>query len=375
VLAIFESAGSKIHQPIKHPQAKMMINAFSHMSVAAAAAARRHRSINFISPLMGRSPSAMLMSSGLSEEEKHERFLLMEHENWEEGFEAYDNGFGPLTQQTIPTLLSKAGFPPSKDDKRGYPYALLDVATGPGFVLTAALDQALKSPREFDVQFTGLDITQNFLSLAKQRVEVQLSQHKVGSNQINVQFIVGNAEKLSMKFPKNTFDSIVCNFGILHFFSPDDFLSEAYRVLRPGGKVSFSAWAPPSRTEGFGITLQSVAEVGNPNVDLPEGPDFFRFGNADEAMMTMQTLGFENVESVESEMKWNNVKDGQMLYDVLSNGTVRTKELLRRQSAEQTEAIKSLVAKKYNELTNGATRPLNMPAVVTSGQKPNSHSK
>lgn len=317
----------------------------------------------------------MLMSSGLSEEEKHERFLLMEHENWEEGFEAYDNGFGPLTQQTIPTLLSKAGFPPSKDDKRGYPYALLDVATGPGFVLTAALDQALKSPREFDVQFTGLDITQNFLSLAKQRVEAQLSQHKVGSNQINVQFIVGNAEKLSMKFPKNTFDSIVCNFGILHFFSPDDFLSEAYRVLRPGGKVSFSAWAPPSRTEGFGITLQSVAEVGNPNVDLPEGPDFFRFGNADEAMMTMQTLGFENVESVESEMKWNNVKDGRMLYDVLSNGTVRTKELLRRQSAEQTEAIKSLVAKKYNELTDGATRPLNMPAVVTSGQKPNSHSK
>lgn len=280
-------------------------------------------------------------------------------------------GFGPLTQQTIPTLLSSAGFPPSNHE-REYPYALLDVATGPGFVLSAALDDALKSSRNFDVQLTGLDITHNFLSLAKQRINAQLSsQEKIGSNQVNVQFVVGNAEKLSTKFPKNTFDSIVCNFGILHFFSPDDFLSEAYRVLRPGGKVSFSAWAPPSRTEGFGITLQSVNEVGDPNVELPEGPDFFRFGDVDEAMTTMQTLGFENVKSVElSEMKWNNVKGGEMLYDVLANGTVRTKEILRRQTPEQTKAIQSLVSKKYNDLTGGGSRPLSMPAVLTSGQKP-----
>lgn len=344
------------------------------------------------------------MTSGLSEDEKHERFLRMEHENWEEGFEAvslnanilgassshtlrinifysifyycnrkYDSGFGPLTRQTISTLLSKAGFPPAKNHERDYPYALLDVATGPGFVLSAALGSALKSCEEScDMQLTGLDITHNFLTLAKQRIDLQLKdEQQVSRNQINVQFVVGNAEKLSMKFPKNTFDSIVCNFGILHFFSPESFLSEAYRVLRPGGKVSFSAWAPPSRTEGFGITLESVAEVGDPNVDLPQGPDFFRFGDSNEATMTMQVLGFENIESVElSEMKWNNVKDGSMLYDVLSNGTVRTKEILKRQTPDQTSAIKSLVAKKYNELTNGGSRSLNMPAVVTSGQKP-----
>lgn len=295
----------------------------------------------------------------------------MEHENWEKGFEAYDSGFGPLTQQTIPTLLSKAGFPPSQNQEREFPYALLDVATGPGFVLLSALDRALKMSDVSHIQLTGLDITHNFLSLAKQRVDEQLkNQQPVGSNQVNVQFVVGNAEKLSLKFPKNTFDSITCNFGILHLFSPDDFISEAFRVLRPGGKLSFSAWAPPSRTEGFGITLQSVAEVGNPNVDLPDGPDFFRFGDKEEAIVTMQTLGFEHVESVEmNDMKWNNINDGHMLYDVLANGTVRTKEILKRQSPEQTASIRSLVVEKYDELTN-QSRPLSMPAVVTSGQKP-----
>ena len=235
----------------------------------------------------------------------------------------------------------------------------------------SALDRALKTSDVCDIQLTGLDITHNFLSLAKQRIDEQLkNQQPVGSNQVNVQFVVGNAEKLSLKFPRNTFDSITCNFGVLHLFSPDDFISEAYRVLRPGGKLSFSAWASPERTEGFGITLQSVAEVGNPNVDLPDGPDFFRFGNTAEAIVTMQTFGFENVESVElNDMKWNNIKDGYMLYDVLANGTVRTKEILKKQNPEQTSAIRSLVAEKYDELTK-QSRPLSMPAVITSGRKP-----
>ena len=316
--------------------------------------------------------AARMASSGLSQDEKHDRFFQMEHENWEEGFEAYDSGFGPLTQQTIPILLSKAGFPPSNRHEREYPYALLDVATGPGFVLSAALDHSFKlSVDSCDIQLTGLDITHNFLALAQERISTKMKNQQ-RNNQINVQFVVGDAEKLSLKFPKNTFDSITCNFGILHLFSPESFLSEAHRVLRPGGRVSFSAWAPPSRTEGFGIALQAVAEVGNPDVDLPEGPDFFRFGDTNVAVDVMQNeLGFDNVESIEkSDMKWHNIKDGNMLFDVLFNGTVRTKELLRRQTPAQLSSISSLVSQRYDELTNGRSRPLSMPAVVTSGQKP-----
>ncbi|KAL7477411.1 hypothetical protein ACHAW6_003215 [Cyclotella cf. meneghiniana] len=347
--------------------------AFSNLNVVTTAT-RRHRS--FIPPASLRSKTFRLMSSGLSEDEKHDAFFQMERANWEEGFKAYDDGFGPLVVAAIPTLLSRAGFPPPKRRDGDFPYAFLDVATGPGFVLSAALDVALNPTGEMSdhpsIQFTGLDITHNFLALAKQRIDSQLKNQKQNSSsQFNVQWVVGNAEALSLKFPKNTFDSIVCNFGILHFFSPDSFISEAYRVLRPGGKISFSAWAPPSRTEGFGITLQSVAEVGNPNVDLPEGPDFFRFGDTSEAVETMQLLGFENVDAVElSDMEWNNVEDGLMLYEILLNGTVRTKEILKRQTPEQASAIKTLVAEKYKEVTNGGSRHLKMPAVVTSGQKP-----
>ena len=299
-----------------------------------------------------------------------DRFNAMEHRNWEQGFEAYDQGFGPLTRQPIPTLLAHANFPPADGEGRTI-FRLLDVATGPGFVLSAAINSALSiDERQQSFQLTGLDITKNFLSLAEQRICLQLQQDQQQLEKITVDFVEGSAE--SLPFSDEIFDSIICNFGILHFFSPESFLRESYRVLRPGGKVSFTAWAPPARTEGFRIARESIAEAGNPYVvGLPEGPNFFDFGCPEHAMTVLKSIGFERVYSVElSEMKWLNVKNGAMLYDVLLNGTSRTREVLLGQTLEEGRAVQSLMAKKYDSTTDGGKMPLSMPAVVTSGQKP-----
>ena len=68
-------------------------------------------------------------------------------------------------------------------------------------------------------------------------------------------------------------------------------------------------------------------------------------------------------------MSWNNVKDGEMLYDVLLNGTSRTREVLLGQTAEQSVAIQALMMTKYNQITDCGARPLFMPTLVTSGTK------
>ena len=303
---------------------------------------------------------------GPNHDDNQHRFNEMEHRNWEQGYDAYDQGFGPLTRQTIPTLLTNAGFPPTtKDEDRTA--RLLDVATGPGFVLSAAIDGALTKQNQFHL--TGLDITQNFLTLAEQRISDQMQQHTQQTKNIKVDFVEGSAEALP--FSDNTFDSIVCNFGILHFFNPDVFLQESFRVLRPGGKVSFSAWAPPTRTEGFRIALESIAEAGNPNVEgLPDGPAFFDYGDSEQATKVLEKLGFENTQSVElTDMTWDNVQNSSMLYQILLNGTSRTREILLGQTSEETAAIQKMMEDKFVSITDGE-KPLSMPAVVTSGQKP-----
>ena len=313
---------------------------------------------------------SMIVSSSSSNQE--ELFNDMEIKNWQSGFEHYDNGFGPLTQQTIPTLLKDVNFP--RDDTN-LPSRLLDVATGPGFVLSCAIETILSERNDNgnidDNQYhlTGLDITENFLSLAKQRIDAQLEEHKA-TNHIKVDYVKGSAE--SLPFDSDTFDSITCNFGILHFYQPATFLKESYRVLKPGGRISFSCWSPPARTEGFRISLESIAEAGNPNVQgLPSGPQFFDYGDSEQAQRQLDKVGFENIKSEElSHMSWNNVKDGMMLYDVLENGTSRTREVLLGQTANQTAAIQALMMTKYNQITDCGTRPLFMPALVSSGTKP-----
>lgn len=62
-------------------------------------------------------------------------FRELEHTNWERSAEAYTVGFGPLTRQTIPTLLAAARVP--RPGQR-----VLDVASGPGFVAEAVLEAA-----------------------------------------------------------------------------------------------------------------------------------------------------------------------------------------------------------------------------------------
>lgn len=343
---------------------------------------RCHQSLSFAKHAFKYSTRAMATSSTdddiiddeikRSDESNGKRFFDMEQRNWEQGFKAYDQGFGPLTRQTIPTLLSDGGFSPANvaDDSQ---FKLLDVATGPGFVLTAAIDAAMKLnlPEESysNFQFTGLDITQNFLQMAKHRIDAQL-QEQEHKRQFNIDFVEGSAE--SLPFGDGSFDSIVCNFGILHFFHPDRFLRESFRVLRPGGRLSFSAWAPPISTEGFRIALESIAEVGNPNVeDLPDGPNFFDFGEPNQATNALKEVGFVDTKSEElSEMKWTSIKNGSELYDVLLQGTSRTREILLGQTQEDSEAIASLMKSKYDEITDSGKRCLAMPALITSGRKP-----
>ena len=100
--------------------------------------------------------------------------------------------------------------------------ALLDVAGGTGDISFRFLQRASGA------NATVLDLTEPMLAEGRKRAET------VGiSGQL--QWVVGDA--MALPFEDDSFDVYTISFGIRNVTDPQKALSEAYRVLKPGGRI------------------------------------------------------------------------------------------------------------------------------------------
>jgi ubiquinone/menaquinone biosynthesis C-methylase UbiE len=62
----------------------------------------------------------------------------------------------------------------------------------------------------------------------------------------------------NLDFPDQSFDLIVCSFGIMFFPNVPRALAEARRVLRPGGRIGFTVWSVPERVPFISYPSQAT---------------------------------------------------------------------------------------------------------------------
>jgi demethylmenaquinone methyltransferase/2-methoxy-6-polyprenyl-1,4-benzoquinol methylase len=123
-------------------------------------------------------------------------------------------GLHRVWKETMVTALN----PPRADQ----PFALLDVAGGTGDIAFRAAKTAGEGFRA-----TVCDINSDMLGVGRTRAAAQHLDDRVS-------FVEGNAETLA--FPDSSFDAYTIAFGIRNVPRIDRALSEAFRVLKPGGR-------------------------------------------------------------------------------------------------------------------------------------------
>ena len=130
-------------------------------------------------------------------------------------------------------------------------YRHLDVAGGTGDV---AFRIAEAGGATTDV--TVLDINPDMLAVGRDRAQARGLGH--------LEFVEANAEELP--FAANTFDGYTIAFGIRNVPRIDKALSEAYRVLRPGGRflcLEFSAVDIPLLEEAYeAYSFTAIPAIG-----------------------------------------------------------------------------------------------------------------
>src|SRR4051794_19249991 len=170
-----------------------------------------------------------------------EAVRAFERSRWESAAAAYCSTFAVATQPFIASLLDGARI--SRDMR------VLDVVCGPGFAASGA---ALRGAAA-----TGLDFSHAMLAVARRRDSAIRLDH-------------GDAEDLP--YADNEFDAVVSNFGIHHVPRPRLALREAYRVLRPGGRVAFSFWAEPNENIAWKLVFDAIARHGDPGASNAPSP-------------------------------------------------------------------------------------------------------
>lgn len=151
----------------------------------------------------------------------------------------------------VPLIFSSYADDIAERVARLNPQRILETAAGTG-VVTKAL--ARKLPET--VSIVATDLNQAMLD-------------RTASTLRDARVVLQQADALKLPFDDQSFDVVVCQFGVMFFPDKVQGYREARRVLKPGGAFLFNVWNEIAKNEFADVITLALADV------FPQDPPMF----------------------------------------------------------------------------------------------------
>lgn len=243
--------------------------------------------------------------------------------------DSYHAFFSSVTAHAAQPLLAAA--------EVGANTEVLDVACGSGVV-------AMHAAR-MGAHVTGVDLAPRMLELA---------------SRLNPGCTFREASVDSMPFDDETFDAIVCAFGIGHFPDPPAAVAECARVARAGSICAFAWWDLPARNQMHGVLLSALDEVKpEAPADLAPGPALFRYSEDDALLGLLESAGLCSVGVASHGFTWH-LPNAEALWTASMGCMARNSALINAQTPEVRERIRAAFVRHATKhlTTDGLKLPM-----------------
>ncbi|HEX6457890.1 MAG TPA: methyltransferase domain-containing protein [Thermoleophilaceae bacterium] len=119
----------------------------------------------------------------------------------------------------------------------------------------------------------------------------------------NVEYRVMDAE--SMDLDDDSVDGVLCRWAYMLMGDPAAALRETRRVLRDGGRLSFSVWAAPEDNPWASVPGRVLVQRGHMQPPESGAPGIFAMANPARIEELVKGAGFESLELREVPMSWH----------------------------------------------------------------------
>jgi SAM-dependent methyltransferase len=157
---------------------------------------------------------------------------------------------------------------------------VLELAAGPGD--TGFLAAELVAPGG---TLISSDASPAMLEVARERART-LGIDNVEFKQLELEWI---------DLPTASVDVVLCRWGVMLIVDPAAALHEIRRVLRPGGRVALSVWAPPADNPWATIPTETLVALGHAKLPDRSAPGMFALAAEGRLSDMLEEAGFVDV--------------------------------------------------------------------------------